>query len=74
MDSQIVFGCDNAVHAYFDLYAAYTVCKWMCVFVCVCVCVYVCVCVWVGVGVGVRQREAYERNVVLAACVATWTK
>ena len=43
MDSQTVFGCDNAVHAYFNLYAAYTVCKWMRVIVCVCVCVCVCV-------------------------------
>ena len=54
MDSQTVFGCDNAVHAYFNLYAAYTVCKWMCVFVfvfvfCVCVCVCLCVCVCVCV-------------------------
>jgi hypothetical protein len=45
MDSQTVFGCDNAVHAYFNLYAAYMVCKWMCVFVFVCVSVCVCVCV-----------------------------
>ena len=53
MDSQTVFGCDNAVHAYFNLYAAYTVCKRMCVFVyvfvCVCVCVCVCLCVCVCV-------------------------
>ena len=55
MDSQTVFGCDNAFHAYFNLYAAYTVCKRMCVFVflCVCVCVLcvlcVCVCVCVCV-------------------------
>ena len=55
MDSQTVVGCDNAVNAYFNLYAAYTVCKRMCVFVfvfvCVCVCVcalcFVCVCVCV---------------------------
>ena len=43
MDSQTVFGCENAFHAYFNLYAAYTVCKRMCVFVFVCVCVCVCV-------------------------------
>ena len=47
MDSQTVLGCDNAFHAYFNLYAAYTVCKRMCVFVFVfvCACVFVCVCV-----------------------------
>jgi hypothetical protein len=73
MDSQTVFGCDNAVHAYFNLYAAYMVCKWMCVFVFVCVCVCVCaLCVCVCVCVCVTA-EAYERNVVLAARVATWT-
>ena len=54
MDSQTVFGCDNAVHAYFNLYAAYMVCKWMCAFVFVCVCVCVCVCVTAG---GVRAQR-----------------
>jgi len=34
------------------------------VYVCLCVCVCVCVCL---------QREAYERNLVLPARVATWT-
>jgi hypothetical protein len=34
----------------------------MCVYVCLCVCVCVCL-----------QREAYERNLVLPARVATWT-
>ena len=47
MDSQTVFGYDNAVHAYFNLYASYTVCKRMCVFVFVFVCVSVSVCVFV---------------------------
>ena len=61
MDSQTVFGCDNAVHAYFNLYAAYMVCKWMCVFVfvCVCVCVcFVCVCVCVCVCDSGRRTSA----------------
>ena len=52
MDSQTVFGCENAFHAYFNLYAAYTVCKRMCVFVFVFVCV--CVCVTAG---GVRAQR-----------------
>ena len=56
MDSQTVFGCDNAFHAYFNLYAAYTVCKWMCVFVFVFVFLCVCVCVCVTAG-GVRAQR-----------------
>ena len=50
-----MFGCDNAVHAYFNLYAAYSVQMDVCVRVlCVCVrvcalCVFVCVCVCVCV-------------------------
>ena len=56
MDSQTVFGCDNAFHAYFKLYAAYTVCKWMCVFVFVFVFLCVCVCVCVTAG-GVRAQR-----------------
>ena len=71
MDSQTVFGCDNAVHAYFNLYEAYTVCKWMCVFVfvfvfvflCVCVCVFcVCVCVRVCVCTPLRVRRTTCRD------------
>ena len=64
MDSQTVFGCDNAVHAYFNLYAAYMVCKWMCVFVFLCVCVCVCVCMCVCV------CEGLARLIPVAGCVA----
>ena len=76
MDSQTVFGCDNAVHAYFNLYAAYTVCKWMCVFVfvfvfcvfvCVCLCVCVCVCVCVYVCMCVCVCDSGRRT------SATWS-
>ena len=79
MDSQTVFGCDNAVHACFNLYAAYMVCKWMCVFVllCVCVCfVCVCVCVCVTAG-GVRAQRGpggSRRDVDRSPteCVLSW--
>ena len=84
MDSQTVFGCDNAFHAYFKLYAAYTVCKWMCVFVfvfvfCVCVCVclcFVCVCVCVCVTAGgVRAQRGpggLRRNVDQITAAVLW--
>ena len=50
------------------------VCVCVCVCVCLCVCVFVCMCVCVCLSVCVCvTAEAYERNVVLAARVATWT-
>ena len=82
MELQTVFGCDNAVHAYFNLYAAYMVCKWMCVFVfvCVCVCVcFVCVCVCVCVcdsgGVRAQRGPGGSRRDVDRSpteCVLSW--
>ena len=79
MDSQTVFGCDNAVHAYFNLYAAYMVCKWMCVFVFVCVCVCVCdsgrrtSATWSWRLASRRGPQPDRMCSLLAARVVTWT-